>query len=250
MNTQIKQWLRSYVKPALGPVWTSRLRCVAGGLPFPRWGNLRRLQQFSRDHFGFDRGTPIDRYYVDQFFQQHRDAITGDVLEIDKDMYAGQYGHDMRKVDTFDIEPDPDWPPTFVCDLAHSEDILPSEAYDCVLLPCTLSVLRELGPCLRNALRVLRPNGVILASGATTMPLNTEDGDYWHHSPAGWREFLPSVWPGCEIVVEGYGNCLAVAAANLGLVVEDLTPKELDYYDPILPVTTTVFCRKPGTTSQ
>jgi hypothetical protein len=66
-------------------------------------------------------------------------------------------------------------------------------------------------------------------------------------TPAGWRVFLPSVWPGCEILVEGHGNCLAVLAASMGLVVEDLTAKELDYYDPMLPVTTTIFCRKLST---
>jgi hypothetical protein len=205
------------------------------------------LTQFSNDHFGFDRGTPIDRYYVEKFFEKHRDVITGNILEIDRNMYAGQFGRNVLRVDSFDIEADPSCPPTFVCDLAHCENVIPTEAYDCVLLPCTLSVLRELGPCLRNALRVVRPNGVILASCATFMPLNTENADYWHYSPAGWREFLPSVWPGCEIVVEGYGNCLAVVAASMGLVVEDVTPKELDYCDPILPVTTTVFCRKAGT---
>jgi hypothetical protein len=247
MNAQTKSGLRPQAKRVLGPVWPSRVRCITQGLTFPRWGNLRRLQQFSRDHFGFDRGTPIDRYYVDQFFQQHRDAITGDVLEIQKNMYAGRYGQHLRKVDSFDIEADPDRPPTFLCDLAYSEGVLPSEAYDCLLMPCTLSVLRELEPCLRNALRVLRPNGVILTSGSALIPLDSETADYWHMTPAGWRVFLPSVWPGCEILVEGHGNCLAVLAASMGLVVEDLTAKELDYYDPMLPVTTTIFCRKLST---
>src|SRR5438105_201348 len=32
----------------------------------PVWGNLRRTTPFS-DHYAFDRGTPIDRYYVAQF---------------------------------------------------------------------------------------------------------------------------------------------------------------------------------------
>jgi hypothetical protein len=227
----------------------SRMRPKAAGLELPIWGNLRRLRQFTRDNFGFDRGTPIDRYYVDRFFEKHRQFITGDVLEIQKNMYASRFGQNMRKVDSFDIEADPDQPPTFLCDLAHCENVLPSAAYNCVLMPCTLSVLRELASCLRNALRALRPNGVILTSGSALLPLDSESADFWHLTPAGWREFLPSVWPGCEIAVEGHGNCLAVAAAGMGLAVEDLSTRELDHYDPLLPVTTTVFCRKT-TTSQ
>jgi hypothetical protein len=35
-----------------------------------RWGNLRRLRPFS-DRYGYDRGTPIERYYIDR---DNRDA--------------------------------------------------------------------------------------------------------------------------------------------------------------------------------
>ena len=36
------------------------------GLGVPYWGNLRRLRPFSV-YYGFDRGTPVDRYYLDRF---------------------------------------------------------------------------------------------------------------------------------------------------------------------------------------
>jgi len=219
------------------------MRCLARNLGFPRWGNLRRVRPFSTC-FGWDRGTPIDRYYVDRFFDQHREFITGDVLEIQQSVYTQRYGHHLRTMHSFDI--DPRFGATFTCDLAHCEDVLPSQTYDCVLMPCTLSLLREIKPCLRNALRAVKPGGVILANGAGLIPFDGADTDFWHCSPEGWRHLTRSVWPDCEIVVEGHGNCLAVVAANLGLSAEELTAEELDCSDEVLPIVTNVFCRKPS----
>jgi len=86
---------------------------------------------------------------------------------------------------------------------------------------------------------------VILATSAGMVRLDSEDIDFWHPTPAGWRELLRRNWPGCEIEVEGEGNCLAVAAFGLGLAQEELTRKELDYRDGLFPVITTIYCRKP-----
>ena len=58
-----------------------------------RFGDLRRLSPFSRQ-FGFDRGQPIDRYYVESFLQEHASSIRGRVLEIGDDFYSRQFGGD------------------------------------------------------------------------------------------------------------------------------------------------------------
>ena len=47
---------------------------------------------------------------------------------------------------------------------AKAEETIPSNSYDCFLLPNTLCVLKDIEGALRNALRVLKPGGVILAS--------------------------------------------------------------------------------------
>jgi SAM-dependent methyltransferase len=241
VNTTSGQAFRNKIERVLGPVWATRLRRIVRGREVPRWGNLRRLKPFS-NNFGWERGTPVDRYYVDRFFERHRALITGDVLEIDRNIYTRRFGHDLRTVHSFDIEPKPDT--TFACDLAHSESVLESEAYDCVLLPCTLSFFRELDLCLRNALRVVRPGGVILASASGIIRVEDSD-DLWRFTPFGWREVLQRIWPGCELVVESEGNCLAVAAFNLGLASEELKPEELNYGDELFPVAINIFCRKP-----
>lgn len=234
--------MRQEFKELIGPRWTTRLRCLTRGLGVPRWGNLRRMTPFSAN-FGFDRGTPVDRYYLHQFLDANRAHVRGDVLEIQKPGYATRYGSDLQAVHSVDINPA--HAPTYVCDLAAAEGVIPSDRYDCFLLPNTLCVLRDIEGCLREALRVVRPGGVILASTAGFVPLTPDYPDYWHLSAAGWLEITRRVWTGCEIRVESHGNCLAAVAAMLGLAHEELAEAELEAVDPRYPVLITVFCSKP-----
>jgi hypothetical protein len=229
------------VKRLVGPRLATTLRCVTRGYDRPRWGNLRRTRPFS-ETYGFERGTPIDRHYLHRFLGEHRDLIRGDVLEVQNRTYTTRFGHHLGRADTVDIVPR--FAPTYLCDLARSEGIVPSAAYDCLLLPNSLQHLRDLDACLRNALRVVRPGGVILASAAGLVPLTGDTGDYWRLSPDGWREKTAAAWPDADVEVAGHGNCLSAMAAQLGLALEELSRAELDVHDPRYPVLTTVLCRK------
>jgi SAM-dependent methyltransferase len=230
--------VRAWIKTTLPPRWVVRLRCLTRGLGFPRWGNLRRVRPFS-DNFGFDRGTPLDRYYLHEFLRRHRAYITGRVLEIQNSGYTLRFGHDLDETHTLDINPL--FAPTYLCDLAHIDDCVPEGHYDCFLLPNTLCVLRDIERCLRNALRIVRPGGVILASTAALVPLTSDMPDYWHLSADGWRELTRRAWPNTTIQVEAHGNCLAAVAAMLGLAHEELDPAELDVFDARFPVLVTLF---------
>ena len=210
------------------------------GYPLPRWGNLRRTTPFS-SNFGFERGTPLDRYYSARFFERNRGWITGDVLEIQGSGYTSRFGKNIRKADSIDINPVVN--PTWVCDLAHA-DIIASDQYDCFLLPHTLSFLRNLDCCLREAIRIVKPGGVILATASCFVPLIPDGPDYWRFSAEGWKELVEKLWPGCEIRVEAFGNCLAAIAAMMGLALEELDPCELDRVDRQYPVVISLFCRK------
>lgn len=240
MPPSIRSWVKKRVNPGT-LVW---LRCVTRGLPVPRWGNLRRVRPFS-EHFGFERGTPVDRYYLDRFLDQHRQLITGRVLEIQKSDYTVRYGRELAATDSVDIVASSNDNLTYLCDLADCDEVIPDASYDCFLLPNTLCMLRDIEGCLRNALRVVRPGGVILATTAGLMPLTGDVPDYWHASAAGWRELARKVWPGCDVRIEQHGNCLAAVAAMLGLAFEELDPSELDVNDPRYPVLVTVYCQRP-----
>jgi SAM-dependent methyltransferase len=218
---------------------------VTRGLPWPRWGNLRRLEPFS-SRFGFDRGTPIDRYYLHAFLEQHRHLITGRVLEIQMPAYTTRYGQGVTAAHSVDIVAGTHEGLTYLVDLGRSESVIPDATYDCVLLPNTLCVLRDIDACLRHALRVVRPGGVVLATTAGIGPLTGDGHDLWRMGADGWRVVAERAWPGCEVQVEQHGNCLAAVASMLGLALEELRDDELRVEDPRYPVLVTLVCRKPS----
>lgn len=229
----------SNIKRLIGPRWTTWGRTVLRGLGRPRWGNLRRVTPFS-EVYGFDRGRPIDRYYVDKVLGRYAASIAGRVLEIQSIGYTLEYGRGVEVSHSLDI--DPKYTPTYLCDLADAA-IVPSASYDCFLMPNTWCVLGNIEAALREARRIVRPGGVILATVPGFVPLIPDGPDYWHTGAHGWREIVDRVWPGCEIEIQQFGNCLAAVAALYGLAVEELSPAELDYYDPRYPVLTGIFCR-------
>lgn len=139
--------VRQLAKANLRPGTVTRLRCLLRGLPIPRWGNLRRSGPMS-EYFGFERGTPVDRYYLHRFLDAHRGLITGKVLEIQMPGYTRTYGQAVSLAHSVDIDPSVSPQPTFVVDLARAEGVIPDNTYDCFLLPNTLSVLEDIeGPC-------------------------------------------------------------------------------------------------------
>ena len=230
-------------KRVAGPRATVLARCVVRGYGLPRWGNLRRTTPFS-SNFGFERGTPLDRYYLHRFLDQNRKLITGRVLEVQNNGYTRRFGVNVTEGHSFDIIPN--FSPTYLCDFARCGDIIPDASYDCLLLPNTLSVFKDIEPSLVHAWRVIRPGGAIVATAAGIVPLTGDAPDYWRFSPAGWHEKLAVAWPPDTFEVEGHGNVLAAIAAQLGLAHEELSPEELDVHDPCFPVLTTIVGRKSG----
>jgi hypothetical protein len=51
------------------------------------WGDFDRTQPINAN-WGYERGTPIDRYYIDQFLQEHASDIRGRVLEVANNEYT------------------------------------------------------------------------------------------------------------------------------------------------------------------
>ena len=227
------------IKTLLGPRWTTWARTVTRGMERPSWGNLRRVTPVSAS-YGFERGTPIDRYYVHRFFAGHRHVIRGRVLEIQTRDHTRKYGSGVTAADTLDIRAE--FRPTYHCDLANAS-IVADGSYDCFLLPNTLCFLRALDAALREARRIVRRGGVILATVPGFVPLTPDVPDYWHASADGWREVATRVWPDCETTIESHGNCLAAAASMYGLAAEELTEAELDVQDSRYPVLVTIACR-------
>ena len=57
-------------------------------------------------------------------------------------------------------------------------------------------------------------------------------GDYWRVTDHGARTLFETAFSGAEIEVGAYGNVLTAIASLTGLAAEELSPKEIDFYDP------------------
>jgi len=55
------------------------------------FGDLRRVTPLSRE-FGFDRGAPVDRRYIEGFLTRHAADVRGRVLEVKDAAYTRRFG--------------------------------------------------------------------------------------------------------------------------------------------------------------
>ena len=225
-------WIGYRILPAPVYLWIKSVS--QRGLPvgWVNFGNLRRLTPISRE-FGYDRGLPIDRYYIEGFLAHHADDVQGRVLEIGENTYTRRLGGDrVTKSDVLHVE-EGNPQATFVGDLTKAEHI-PSDAFDCVILTQTLHLIYDVRSALTTLYRILKPNGVLL----TTFPgisqiVNDDWGDdwYWGFTTQSARLLFKEVFPKAKVEVEAHGNVLAAISFLHGLAVEELGTKELDYCD-------------------
>ncbi len=193
------------------------------------------------DRWGYDRGLPVDRYYIERFLDEHRADITGRVLEVKSDDYARRFGDGVTDVDVLDIDKG-NAQATIVADLAAA-DAVPDESFDCIVLTQTLQYVFDLGAALRHLRRILRRGGVLLATVPSVSRMTTEltdVQDYWRFTPASCSELVRREFGDDVPLVRAYGNVLTCTAFLAGLAVEELPRSRLDVNDAAFPLVVAV----------
>jgi SAM-dependent methyltransferase len=213
-----------------------------------RFGSLRTTVPFSRS-FGFERGQPIDRFYIERFLRRQSgvgDYVTGDirgrVLEIGESVYARRFGgwdpdRPTGPVTSVDVlDPSPGHPEaTVVADLADAPH-LPSDAYDCIICTQTLLLIYDVRAAMRTLHRILAPGGVLLLTVPGISQICQPDmalwGDHWRFTSLGVRRLAEEAFAAHDVTVETHGNVLAAAAFLYGLAASELRREELEAHDP------------------
>ena len=207
---------------------------ILGERKDPRWGNLRRLTPISRT-FGHDRGTPVDRYYIERFLRERAADIRGRVLEVGGRDYTQKFGGtEVTQSDVLHaVSGNP--PATLVGDLATGAGI-PQEAFDCLILTQTLHVIYDVPSAIAHAHVALKPRGVLLATLPGISQISRYDmdrwGDYWRFTSLSAARLFAEVFTQENVAVETYGNVLAAVAFLHGVAAQELQQAELDYCDP------------------
>ena len=150
------------------------------------------------NNFGSQWGQTIGRYYIEAFLARYAGEIHGRVLEIGENTYTYRFGG-KRVIQSDVLHVTRDNPrATIVADLTCADHI-PSEVFDCVILTQTLQGIYDVRAAVRTVHRILKPGGVVLATGHGISKISSYDmqrwGEYWRLprsrcTNSFWNSFL------------------------------------------------------------
>jgi len=214
------------------------------------FGDFKRLTPISRE-FGFDRGQPIDRYYIDRFLERHAADIQGRVVEVFDNGYTRRFGGKrVDRSDVLDIDAR-NSRATIVADLTSAAEV-PSHSFDCFILTQTLQLIYDLHAAVRNVHRLLKPGGVLLATipGVSQIDrYNCADTWCWGFTKVSARRLFEQSFRADDIEVTAHGNVLSAVSFLEGVATQELRPAELDYVDPCYELLITVRAVKSSAES-
>jgi SAM-dependent methyltransferase len=233
-----------------GPVGGAVGRFLPEGRSRPvgriRLGDLDRVAPVSLD-FGWDRGTPVDRYYIEGFLARSADDIRGRVLEVGDATYSRRIGGDRVEIqDVLHVVGSPT--ATIVGDLSTA-GVLPEATFDCIVLTQTLHMIFDMPSAVARLHAALRPGGVLLL---TVPGISQRDRGEWGHTwfwslmPVAVHRLLGDVFGEETVSVEGHGNAYAATTFLQGMALEEVDARKLDAQDPAYPVVVTARAQKLG----
>ena len=163
-----KSWL-----PSSLAVWLEQSGNRRPAMGRIRFGDFARTAPID-SYFGFGRGTPVDRFYIESFLDRNRDDIAGRVLEVDNAAYSQRFGAErVLQQDVLHVHPGNPLA-TIVGDISTS-DVLPRDSFDCIVVTQTLQYIFDLRAAVAQLHSALKPGGVVLA----TLPgISQIDPDY------------------------------------------------------------------------
>ena len=131
---------------------------------------------------------------------------------------------------------------TIVGDLTCADHI-PSNSFDCIILTQTLHIIFDTRAVLRTLYRILKPDGVLLATFPGISRISHEEWAgswFWAFTTSSASRLFEQEFSAGNITVKAHGNVLTAISFLHGLAVEELSNEELGYRDPDYEVLITV----------
>ncbi|MDD6627676.1 MAG: methyltransferase domain-containing protein [Lachnospiraceae bacterium] len=197
-------------------------------------------------NFGFSRGTPIDRYYIENWLEKNKFYIAGDVLEIAENTYTKKYGGERVK-NSYMLHVENDMPPFIKGNFETGEGI-EREKVDCIILTQTLPFIFDVESALKNIYKMLRPKGTLMITVSALEQISRFDmerwGDYWRFTDLSLRKLIKQ--SGFDEIqkIDIYGNVKVACGILYGVAAEEFSKTDLDYYDEDYPVIICAVCKK------
>lgn len=189
--------------------------------------------------YGFDRGLPIDRYYIEKFLKENKKYIKGRVLEVHDNEYTTRFGgRKVKESDVLDIDTS-NKAANIYDDLRNLKKI-GSDTYDCFIITQTLGVIDRYEAVVKECWRILKPGGTLLVTVSSMGPAWDLKENYWRFTSASLKYLFSKHFPKRNLKVNSYGNVLSGQGYWVGLSTEEFKKSELDYNDPHFPIIVTL----------
>lgn len=194
--------------------------------------------------FGFERGTPIDRIYIECFLEKESHHIAGNICEVAEDTYAKKFSN-KNKNNTIHILhfTEDNRNATIIGDLTKIET-LPDSTMNCLIITQTLNFIYDVKAAIKGIHHMLAKEGIALVTVAGICQISRYDmdrwGDYWRFTDLSIKKLFCEYFDSEKIEVNTYGNVHSANCFLQGMAAEELTDKELFYNDPNYQIIITV----------
>ncbi len=186
--------------------------------------------------YGFDRGLPIDRFYIEEFLKSNSARIQGACLEVVDSTYTIKFGAErITKSDTIDIFKTQR--ANIHGDLRNLSMVIADNTYDTIILTQTLNVIDDYESAIAECVRILKLGGTLLVTLPTISPSWSPKINLWRFSERSAKYIFERFFDPKKLRVTSFGNKVAAESFWLGMSVEDLIPEETTNKDITYPVT-------------
>ena len=236
-----RQQLRRLIAKAPAPIGRRLSRRLwvppPGTIDFGDFGRTGPISA----NFGFDRGLPIDLYFVEGFLARNVARIRGRVLDGDNEYTDKQ----VEKSDVLHV--DAANPVATIIGDISIPGTLHERAFDCIVLTQTLHLIFDMQGALAELAGALKPGGTLFVTVPGISPIDRGAWGYtWFWSLteiALWR-LLTSVFEEMDVEVETLGNVFAATCFSQGLAVSEVPQFKLDVLDKSFPVIVAAAARR------
>jgi len=188
--------------------------------------------------FGVDRGTPVDRFYIETFLESHRMCFQGDGIEIGEVRYLNKFGLQLSSKRALVFEASQSMSELHG-DLTQL-DSLPFEVADVFICTQTLNFIFDVSKAIMGIRKILKQDGVALVTVAGVCQISRYDadrwGDYWRFMPQSIYRLFVEQFGKEQVEIFVFGNSYSAHSLLHGFSLEECNRNKLLVSDADYPV--------------
>lgn len=195
--------------------------------------------------FGRERGTPIDRIYIERFLKENRHKIQGTVMEIASSEYTKSFGHDVEKSLILHVN---GWGKEVMKGNLETGEGIIENSVDCLICTQTIQFIYDVHKAVHNIYTLLKPGGTALITAHCLGQISLYDyynwGEYWRFTDQSMRRIFSEDFGNEAVNVKMWGNMKTAIAYQYGLCAEDLIAEDFEMNSVQFPLLITVVAEK------